>query len=163
MNATLKVVTTTSDEYGTVFGFTEEEVFAALDEYGMGERKQNVKRWHDGFIFGEWKDIYNTWSILNFLDSGKIKSGFGRYDIMLEPKRADLDVIVIEFKVFNPRRDNALEDTVQVALMQIEEKKYVKTLVAKGIPEERIRKYGFAFRGKEVLIEQTLLKGELSL
>ena len=329
----LEVVTSTSDEYGTAFGFTEEEVFTSLDEYGMGDRKQDVKRWYDGFIFGKWKDIYNPWSILNFLNkkklatywantssnslvgkliregSGRVKesfeklmkgehlwapideqivynqlddnenaiwsllvasgylkilnyekyeegdigweakyeltltnyevelmfkrmiggwfsgtasnyndfikalllndpeamneymnriamatfsyfdtgkdssgkaeperfyhgfllglmvdledrytvtsnreSGFGRYDIMLEPRREDLDAIVIEFKVYNPRRDKSLEDTVDAALAQIEEKKYAKTLAAKGIPEERIRKYGFAFQGKEVLI-----------
>ena len=59
---------------------------------------------------------------------------------------------MIEFKVFNPRRDNSLEDTVQAALLQIEEKKYAQTLIAKGISEERIRKYGFAFKGKEVLV-----------
>jgi len=68
----LKVVTTTSGEYATAFGFTEEEVFAALAEYGYSERKDEVKRWYDGFIFGEQKDIYNPWSILNFLDTGKI-------------------------------------------------------------------------------------------
>lgn len=329
----LKVVTTTSDEYGASFGFTEEEVFSALDEFGMGDRKQDVKRWYDGFIFGECKDIYNPWSILNLLDTGKIslywantssnslvgkliregsrdvkesferlmkgehlwvpideqivynqlddneyaiwsmlvasgylkildyekygdsgigwepryeltltnhevemmfkrmvggwfsgtasnynafikafladdleamneymnriacgtfsyfdtgkrgsgkaeperfyhgfvlglmvqleeqytvtsnrESGFGRYDIMLEPKKEGLNAIVVEFKVFSSRRDDTLEDTVKAALSQIEEKKYAETLVAKGIPEERIRKYGFAFDGKEVLI-----------
>lgn len=67
----LKVVTTTSDEYATSFGFTEEEVFAALDEIGLGEERQKVKEWYDGFIFGSHKDIYNPWSILNFLDTGK--------------------------------------------------------------------------------------------
>ena len=329
----LEVVTTTSCKYETAFGFTEEEVFAALEEYGMGKEKQDVKWWYDGFIFGESKDIYNPWSVLNLLDkrkataywantssnslvgklireggrdvkesfekliqgehlivpideqivynqldeneyaiwsllvasgylkildyekyeeddivgepkyelaltnheveimfknmvrgwfvgdasnyndfirsllsddldamneymnrvssatfsyfdtgkhaSGKTEperfyhgfvlglmvnledryvitsnreSGFGRYDIMLEPRREDLDAIVIEFKVYNPRRDKSLEDTVLAALAQIEEKKYVQMLIAKGIPGERIRKYGFAFEGKEVLI-----------
>ena len=329
----LEVVTTTSGKYETAFGFTEEEVFIALDEFGMGEEKEKVKWWYDGFIFGSSKDIYNPWSILNLLDkremtsywantssnglvgkliregardvkqsferlmkgehlwipideqivydqldnneyaiwsllvaSGYLKildyekyedddsivepkyelvltnheveimfknmirgwfagvtsnyndfikalltddreamneymnrvsvatfsyfdtgkhgfgkaeperfyhgfvlglmvdledryeitsnreSGFGRYDIMLVPKRAELDAVVIEFKVYNPRRDNSLEDTVSAALTQIEEKKYAQTLIAKGIPEERIRKYGFAFEGKEVLI-----------
>lgn len=67
----LKVVTTTSDEYETSFGFTEEEVFTALDECGLSEEKEQVKRWYDGFIFGKQKDIYNPWSILNFLDTEK--------------------------------------------------------------------------------------------
>lgn len=67
----LKVVTTTSDEYAMSFGFTEQEVFAAMDECGWGEEKEQVKQWYDGFIFGRHKDIYNPWSILNFLDTGK--------------------------------------------------------------------------------------------
>ncbi len=326
----LEVVTTTSDEYGTTFGFTEEEVFTALDEYGMGDRKQDVKRWYDGFIFGKWKDIYNPWSILNFLNKKKLatywansssnslvgkliregspdvkmtmedllqgkifhtvideqivfnqleqknsavwsllvasgylrvehyvvngrrgkteydlrltnrevclmfeqmiedwfseytpdynvfikalllgdkkamnhymnkvalatfsffdvggrpssyaeperfyhgfvlglmvdladryavtsnrESGFGRYDVMLEPLNAKDNAIILEFKVRAPEEEKTLEETVQAALLQIEEKKYAQTLVTKGIPEERIRKYGFAFEGKEVLI-----------
>lgn len=67
----LKVVTTTSNEYATSFGFTEEEVFEALEKCGMGVEKEEVKRWYDGFIFGNHADIYNPWSILNFLDIGK--------------------------------------------------------------------------------------------
>ena len=65
----LKVVTTTSDEYATTFGFTEPEVFEALEKCGLGGEKKEVKRWYDGFIFGTHKDIYNPWSILNYLDS----------------------------------------------------------------------------------------------
>ena len=68
----LKVVTTTSDEYAESFGFTEQEVFDALDEYGLSDKKQEVKRWYDGFIFGNHEDIYNPWSILNYLDTGKL-------------------------------------------------------------------------------------------
>ncbi|MBQ3546095.1 MAG: AAA family ATPase [Lachnospiraceae bacterium] len=68
----LKVVTTTSDEYSTSFGFTEEEVFNAVDMFGYTEQKDNVKSWYDGFVFGKHKDIYNPWSILNFLDTGEI-------------------------------------------------------------------------------------------
>ena len=70
----LKVVTTTSNKYATSFGFTEEEVFAALEECGLEKEKEEVKRWYDGFIFGEHKDIYNPWSILNFLDTGKYET-----------------------------------------------------------------------------------------
>jgi len=68
----LKVVTTTSDEYAASFGFTEEEVFSALEECGLSEEKERVKCWYDGFTFGKHKDIYNPWSILNFLDTRKI-------------------------------------------------------------------------------------------
>ena len=68
----LKVVTTTSDEYAESFGFTEKEAFDALDAYGLSEKKQEVKRWYDGFIFGSHEDIYNPWSILNYLDTGKL-------------------------------------------------------------------------------------------
>lgn len=66
----LKVVTATFEEYADSFGFTEEEVFAAMDECGYTE-KEEVKRWYDGFTFGEKRDIYNPWSILNYLDAGK--------------------------------------------------------------------------------------------
>ena len=329
----LKVVTTTSDEYATSFGFTEEEVFQALEECDFGDRKEQVKQWYDGFIFGRHRDIYNPWSILNFLDTGKIttywantssnslvgkllregngriketfevllqggtlrthideqivynqlddnetaiwslllasgylkvlsyedygdvpegmlpeyeltltnlevkimfynmvrgwfqrsgadyndfikamllddldamneymnrvamnifsyfdtgnrpsgeeperfyhgfvlglmvdlqdryvitsnrESGFGRYDVVLEPKNpAKDDAIILEFKVFNRRRETDLEDTVQAALRQIAEKQYAADLILKGIPENHIRQYGFAFAGKEVLI-----------
>lgn len=325
----LEVVTTTSDKYANAFGFTEMEVFTALDEFGYEDREK-VKYWYAGFIFGSLKDIYNPWSILNLLDKGKFttywantssnslvgkliregsktvktqfeklldgehlitpideqivynqlngsekaiwslllasgylkvldyeeyekdgeditepkyelaltnhevrlmfrqmvrgwfdrvnsdyndfekalllgdvdamneymnrvssdmfsyfdtttrteperfyhgfvlglmvsledryvitsnrESGFGRYDIMLEPKNK-VDVgIIIEFKVFSTRRDKTIEDTVQAALQQIEDKNYEADLIARGVPKENIRKYGFAFQGKEVCI-----------
>ena len=329
----LKVVTTTSDEYATSFGFTEKEVFEALEECHLSEEREQVKHWYDGFMFGTHSDIYNPWSILNFLDtrryttywantssnsmigkllregnrqikekferllcgesikspideqivynqldgneravwslllaSGYLKvlsyeqyseipegnqpqyelsitnlevklmfrnmigqwfsaaesdyndfvkalllgdvdamneymnrvalltfssfdtgkhpsgkseperfyhgfvlglmvnlqnryyitsnreSGFGRYDIMLEPKNETDDAIIIEFKVYNSRREQSLQDTVQHALEQIKEKKYETELLDRGISKERIRRYGFAFCGKEVLI-----------
>ena len=101
------------------------------------------------------------------------ESGFGRYDVMLEPIRrggedttladrkirntvagnaAAQDAIIMEFKVHRPNREKDLEETVKAALLQIEEKQYAAALIAKGIPAERIRKYGFAFEGKRVLI-----------
>ena len=67
----LEVVSATSNKYTTSFGFTEEEVFAGLDECGYSDQKEQIKRWYDGFIFGDCKDIYNPWSILNFLDKGE--------------------------------------------------------------------------------------------
>lgn len=326
----LKVVTTTSDEYATAFGFTEQEVFAALDEYGYGERKSDVKSWYDGFIFGKHKDVYNPWSILNYLDTGELatywantssnslvgklvresdeeikelfesllkgehiycpideqivfnqldenpdaiwslllasgylkvlsveekvagkdqiyeialtnaevldmfydmvrgwfkrsgrnyngfikalfadnlkemniymnqvalqtfsffdsgtrpsdtqqpenfyhgfvlgllvelsgeytvtsnrESGYGRYDVMIEPLEKNKNAYIFEFKVHDPEDEATLKETVQSALAQIEEKQYAVQLITRGIPEERIRSYGFAFEGKKVLI-----------
>ena len=70
----LKVVTTTSDEYADSFGFTEKEVFDALDDASMSMKKAKVKEWYDGFTFGNVKDIYNPWSITNFLKTGKFNA-----------------------------------------------------------------------------------------
>lgn len=69
----LAVVTTTSDRYSTAFGFTQEEVFKSLDDMGLVERRDDVKRWYDGFVFGEHRDIYNPWSITNFLKEKKLR------------------------------------------------------------------------------------------
>ncbi len=68
----LAVVTTTSEKYEDAFGFTEAEVFAALEEFGLSDRAQEVKRWYDGFTFGKVTDIYNPWSIINYLDRKKV-------------------------------------------------------------------------------------------
>ena len=330
----LVVVTTTSNQYETAFGFTEEEVFNALDEQGLSEKKQEVKSWYDGFTFGDSRDIYNPWSIINYLkykkfttywadsssnglinnliqkgspyiktmletlirgekinviideqivfseldysedavwslmlasgylkvisseelnlvreseneyelaitnreilfmfrkmilrwftpakmetnefikalingdvesmnaymnkvtlktisyfDSGNSpsdeeperffhglvlglmvdqtenyiitsnrESGYGRYDIMLEPidkSNENLPCIVIEFKVINPKKEKTLEETVEAALNQIEDKGYDAELVKRGVKKENIHHYGFAFKGKKVLI-----------
>ncbi len=332
----LKIITVTNDEYSTCFGFTEDEVFDALEEQGLSSEKEKVKLWYDGFTFGESRDIYNPWSIINFLDekryktywadsssnglinslvqkgspyiktmtealingkkinvvvdeqivfseldysedavwslmlaSGYLKvestepldamrenecryelaltnreilfmfrkmilrwfspakmetnefvkaliagdveamndymndvalktfssfdtgkhisekktpenffhgfvlglmvdqtanyiinsnreSGYGRYDIMLEPidkTNEKYPGIVIEFKVINPRKESSLEETVTAALKQIADKNYDAELIKRGVKAEKIHHYGFAFKGKEVLID----------
>ena len=67
----LKIVTVSSDKYADCFGFTEKEVFEALDSYGYSFEKEKVKAWYDGFKFGNTEDIYNPWSIISFLQEGK--------------------------------------------------------------------------------------------
>lgn len=326
----LKVVTTTSEEYATCFGFTQEEVFAALEEFQLADQKDAVKQWYDGFTFGSQQDIYNPWSITNYLKEkkflaywastssnglvnrliqtskpdvkefmeellnereivlnfdeqivfdqletkenaiwslmvasgylkvdkieyrgilhvpwyhlkitnletlgmfsemftgwfqntrsnynafikamlcGNIKemnaymnevalatfssfdtgshpsgrtqperfyhgfvlgllvelrdqyevrsnreSGYGRYDVMLIPRQKNQLAFVLEFKVYNAQEELKLEDTVQSALLQIEEKHYDTELIERGISKSKIRHYGFAFEGKKVLI-----------
>jgi len=332
----LEVVTTTSEKYATSFGFTEEEVFASLEQQGYGEEdKREVKHWYDGFTFGSVTDIYNPWSVANFLDKGQFdtywantsgngligkllrtgdpeiksmfetllkggtvtvpvdeqfiynqldtnadavwslllatgylkivramtekeasdadserlytltltnlevrrmfskmvqdwfartrglsrfaqamlqgdvegmedrlhdimltsmssfdggknpsiklpenfyhglvlgllaensrdyiltsnrESGYGRYDVVMEPKDAGKPAVIMEFKVLNARRgEKTLEDTAENALRQIGEKQYEAGLLGRGIPAENIRKYGFAFQGKECLIRK---------
>lgn len=111
--------------------------------------RMEPERFYHGFVLGLMVDLNDR-----YLLTSNRESGFGRYDVMLEPRTDKDDALLLEFKVFQPRREKTLEDTVQTALKQIAEKDYAAALRAKGIPEERIRKYGIVFRGKEVLIGQ---------
>lgn len=87
-----------------------------------------------------------------YILSSNRESGYGRYDVLLEPVNDRDDAIIIEFKVFHPAKEKTLADTVKAAHMQIEEKQYVAVLEAKGIQKSWTRKYGIAFEGKRVLI-----------
>ncbi|EOS33790.1 hypothetical protein C804_02017 [Lachnospiraceae bacterium A4] len=69
-----EVITTTSDKYASYFGFTEQEVFQALEEMELEQEKEGVKRWYDGFTFGSVTGMYNPWSIINFIGKN------GQYD-----------------------------------------------------------------------------------
>ena len=92
----------------------------------------------------------------NYILNSNRESGYGRYDIMLEPinkANEKYPGIVIEFKVINPRKENSLEETVEAALKQIEEKNYDAELINRGVNKENIHHYGFAFKSKEVLID----------
>ena len=83
------------------------------------------------------------------------ESGYGRYDVVLEPNDIREPAAILEFKVFSQdNNESTLEDTAENALRQIEEKQYETELIARGIPAENIRKYGLAFQNKEFLIRK---------
>lgn len=79
------------------------------------------------------------------------ESGFVRYDVVIEPFDKEKDAFILEFKV-KDSEEESLEEAVKAALRQIEEKQYAADLLARGFKEKQIRKYGFAFAGKRVLI-----------
>jgi hypothetical protein len=123
-----------------------ESIFSSFDT-GRNPSRVEPERFYHGFVLGLMVDLQGRYII-----TSNRESGFGRYDIMLEPQNDNDPAIIIEFKVINKSRENSLEETVQAALTQIKEKDYARQLTERGFAPERIHSYGFAFQGKEVLI-----------
>ena len=122
------------------------QTFSYFDT-GKNPSEEEPERFYHGFVLGMMVEMAEQYTI-----TSNRESGFGRYDVVLEPKEDDAFAVIMEFKV-QDGEEKDLTDTAREALRQIEEKDYQAGLLAKGIAKERIRKYGFAFRGKTVLIE----------
>ena len=106
------------------------------------------ERFYHGFVLGLSVELAGRYVI-----TSNRESGFGRYDVMIEPKSETDPAMIMEFKVRDAGTEASLEETAEAALKQIEERRYEAALWSKGVPEGQIRKYGFAFEGKQVLIK----------
>lgn len=121
--------------------------FSSFDSGTKPSENLEPERFYHGFVLGLIVDLAGKYHI-----TSNRESGFGRYDVVMEPLQKQFDAIVMEFKIQNPAKEESLQHTVQNALLQIEEKNYDTELLARGIPKSKIRHYGFAFCGKKVLI-----------
>lgn len=121
--------------------------FSYFDVGSEGAGNQEPERFYHGFVLGLIADQTDIYEIRS-----NRESGFGRYDVMMIPKQNNLPAIIIEFKSKSRMRAETLEEALQAALKQIEEKNYDAELLSLGFSKDRIRHYGFAFEGKKVLI-----------
>lgn len=122
-------------------------VFSSFDTGNKPSEETHPERFYHGFVLGLLVELEDRYII-----TSNRESGFGRYDVLMEPGSDQYDGIIMEFKVHDPEDETDLQETVQAALQQIVEKQYEQTLLDHGVKQERIYRYGLAFEGKKVLI-----------
>ncbi len=124
------------------------KTFSSFDSGNKPSEEAEPERFYHGFVLGLMVDLAERYAV-----TSNRESGYGRYDVMLKPKKKDLPAIILEFKVHDPADGGNLAATVLTALKQIVEKNYSASPVDEGFLKETIRAYGFAFEGKTVLID----------
>ena len=127
-----------------------EATFSTFDTGRNPSDDTNPERFYHGFVLGLIADQTDIYEIRS-----NRESGFGRYDVMMVPKEREktkIPAIILEFKVKNNKKEQTLEENSTVITSADQRKKYDAELLARGIPKEKIRHYGFAFEGKNVLI-----------
>ena len=134
------------EEMNAYMNRVTKEVFSYFDTWKEPSESE-PERFYHGFVLGLLTELASDYVL-----TSNRESGFGRYDVMIEPKERNKNAMILEFKVHQPKKEATLEDTVENALKQIEDKEYESVLLAKGFEKEQIFKYGFAFEGKTVLI-----------
>ena len=122
--------------------------FSNFDSGTHSSSKSQPERFFHGFVLGLLVELRDRYQV-----KSNRESGYGRYDVMLIPRNAAEDAMILEFKVFDAEEENSLQDTVKAALRQIIERQYDAELLEIGIIKTQIHHYGFAFEGKQVLIE----------
>ncbi|WP_051205699.1 PD-(D/E)XK nuclease domain-containing protein [Butyrivibrio sp. FC2001] len=129
--------------------YMNEIAIMTFSSFDVGTRpsEKAPERFYHGFVLG----LMAEYTVGYVLTSNR-ESGYGRYDVMMEPRDKNGKAVIIEFKVFDDEKEENLEDTLASALSQIEEKKYDQVLIDRGILPGHILKYGFVFEGKKVLI-----------
>ena len=124
--------------------------FSSFDTGTSPSGEKHPERFYHGVVLGLMVDKSRDYII-----KSNRESGYGRYDVVMEPKDISDVAVIMEFKVRDERRGElSLSDTADNALSQIEERKYDTDLLSRGIPAERIYKYGFAFEGETCLIKK---------
>ena len=113
------------------------EMFSYMD---VGEN--TAENFYHAFVLGMLVGLKDSY----YVNSNR-ESGMGRYDIMLEPKDKNGNSFIIEFKVADDMEENTIEDVIENAKKQIEDKNYESNLRERGF--NNITKIVFAFKGKE--------------
>lgn len=122
-------------------------MFSSFDGGNRPSGETQPERFYHGFVLGLLVELAD-----HYIITSNRESGFGRYDVLMEPKSNRYDGIIMEFKVHDSADERDLRETVQAALRQIDEKQYEQNLLDRGVEPDHICKYGFAFEGKKVLI-----------